>query len=175
MSGSGGKSKSQVTLPQKGKSTTTCCTTTEEGQDRGKTRTTALWEINDDNQEICDSQKGRSFLKEKLLFVPSGAPLTLGALATTIFQVLYMQGLGRQAVNVVQAVAYLLQEVEISEVTESIRDITNEQFNEVTRDLREFTESLREVDRGSREEDGRAGEEDGGAHRSGRKGSSAGR
>ena len=144
MSGSGGKSKSQATLPPKGKSTTTRRTTTEEAQDRGKTRTTASWEIDDDNQEICDSEKGRSFLEEKLLFVPSGAPLTLGALATTLFQVSYMQGLGRQAVNAVRAVAYLLQEIEIGEVTESIRDIANEQFNEVTRDLREFTESLRE-------------------------------
>ncbi|EDR06230.1 uncharacterized protein LACBIDRAFT_300515 [Laccaria bicolor S238N-H82] len=55
-----------------------------------------------------------------------------------------MPGMGRQAINTVRAVAYLLQEIELEEVAEKIRDIANTQFNEMANDLREFTEGLKE-------------------------------
>jgi len=145
MSGPGGKAKSQITLSQKGKATTSHCSTTKaEAQDRGRTRATAMWEIDDDNQEICNSAKGKSFLKERLLLIPDGAPLTLDGLSTALFQVAAMQGMNRQAINAVQAVAYLLKEVEAGEVAETIKEIANDQFNELTKDLKEFTEGLRE-------------------------------
>jgi len=145
MSGPGGKAKSQIALSQKGKATTSRRSTAEaEAQDRGRTRATATWEIDDDNQEICDSVKGKSFLEERLLLVPDGAPLTLDGLSMALFQVAAMQGMNRQAINAVRAVAYLLKEVEAGEVAETIREIANDQFNELTKDLKEFTEGLRE-------------------------------
>jgi len=100
--------------------------------------------MGEDEQEICDSEKGKSFLEERLLLVPDGAPLTLDALSTTLFQVVAMQGMGRPAINAVCVVAYLLKDIEMGEVAETIRDIANIQFNEMSNDLKEFTEGLKE-------------------------------
>lgn len=78
-----------------------------------------------------------------MLLVPDSAPLTLGALSTTLFQIVAMQGLGCLAINTVQAMAYLLKEIEVGEVAETIREIANDQFNEMMKDLKEFMEGLR--------------------------------
>ena len=78
MSGPGGKPKVQTTLSQKGKLMTVHRTTAEsEAQDRGRTRATGTVDIDEENQEINDSEKGRALFEEKLLLVPEGAPLTL--------------------------------------------------------------------------------------------------
>ena len=145
MSGPGGKPKIQTTLSQKGKLTIVRCTIAEsEAQERGRTRATGTMDIDEDNQEINDSEKGRAFLEGKLLLVPEGAPLSLGSLSLTLFQISAMPGLGRQAINAVRAMAYLLKEVEATEVAQAIREVANEQFNKVTKDLKEFTEGLKE-------------------------------
>ena len=143
MSGPRGKPKIQMILSQKGKLTTVCCTTAEsEAQEQGRTRATGTVDIDEDDQEINDSEKGRAFLKEKLLLMLEGAPLSLGSLSISLFQILAMPGLGHQAINAVRA--YLLKEVEATEVAQAIREVTNEQFNKVTKDLKEFMEGLKE-------------------------------
>jgi len=88
-------------------------------------------EMEEDSQEIRDAEKGKAFLEDRLLFVPDGMPLTLDMLFMTLFQVAAMPGMGRQAINAVHAVTYLLKEVEMGEVAERIRDITNMQFNKM--------------------------------------------
>ena len=136
-----------VTSSQKGKATTArqgrAVTVEPEIQER-KTRATAIAEIDEDSQEIRDAERGREYLEEKLLMVPDGAPLTLNILASTLFQVAAMQGIGLPAINAVWAVTYLLREVELGEVAEAVRGIANAQFDEVTKDLKEFAEGLRE-------------------------------
>jgi len=145
MSGPGGKPKIQTTLSQKGKLSTVRRATAEtEAQERGRTRATGTIDIDEDDQEINDAEKGRVFLEEKLLLVPEDAPLTLGSLSITLFQISAMPGLGRQAINAVRAVAYLLKEVEVTEVVKTIKEAANEQFNEMTKDLKEFAEGLKE-------------------------------
>jgi len=147
MSGSGGKAKSLVTSSQKGKTTTARqgrSVTIEPEIQEQKTRATAIAEIDEDSQEIGDAERGREYLEEKLLMVPDGAPLMLNILASTLFQVAAMQGIGLPAINAVRAVAYLLREVELGEVAEAVRGIANAQFDEVTKDLKEFVEGLRE-------------------------------
>ena len=148
MSGPGGKPRTQTapTLSQKGKVTTTRQNRSAEpeAQEQGKTRVMGTVEMEEDSQEIGDAEKGKAFLEDRLLFVPDGVPLTLDVLSTTLFQVAAMPGMGRQAINAVRAVAYLLKEVEMGEVAERIRDIANTQFNEMTNDLKEFTEGLKE-------------------------------
>ncbi|EDR06718.1 uncharacterized protein LACBIDRAFT_299843 [Laccaria bicolor S238N-H82] len=144
MSGTGAKPKGQPP-PQKGKVATIRQNRTAEPevQERGKTRATGAVDLDEDEQEIGDSEKGRSYLEEKLLLVPSGALLTLGTLATTLHQIAALPGVTLPVINAVRAVAFLLKEVELGAVAEDIRDIANAQFNEMTTDLREFTEGLR--------------------------------
>ena len=101
-------------------------------------------DIDEDEQEINDAEKGRAFLEGKLLLVLEGAPLSLGSLSITLFQISAMPGLGRQAINMVRAMAYLVKKVEVTEVAQAIREAANEQFNEVTKDMKEFTEGLKE-------------------------------
>ena len=122
------KSKVQATTTQKSKVTTT----------------RQIRQADEDDQEIGDSEKGRAFLEERLLFVPDSAPLTVDGLALTLFQISALPGIGRTVVNSVCAVTYLLKEIELGEVAEAIRDIANAQFNEMTKDLKEFTEGLTE-------------------------------
>ena len=146
MSGAGVKSKGQTALLPKGKVVTPrqTRTTDPEVQDRGKTRAAGAVELDEEVQEIADSEKGRSYLEERLLFVPEGAPLTLGVLASTLFQIAGMPGMGLPAINAVRAVGFLLKDVELGTIAEDIRDIANSQFNEMTNDLREFTDGLKE-------------------------------
>jgi hypothetical protein len=145
MSGTGVKSKGQAVSTQKGKVTTTRQNRTAEPetQERGKTRAAGAVELDEEDQEVGDSEIGRSYLEERLLLVPDGAPLTLGALTTTLFQIAAMSGMNRPAINAVRAVAFLLADVELGVVAGDIRDIANAQFNEMTNDLREFTEGLK--------------------------------
>lgn len=96
------------------------------------------------DQEISDAEKGKIYLEETLTFVPAGATPTLDALSTALFQIAAMQGMGRPAVNAVRAVAYLLKEIELEEVTKAIRSIANTQFGEMASDLKEYTEGLKE-------------------------------
>ncbi|KIJ98002.1 hypothetical protein K443DRAFT_50354, partial [Laccaria amethystina LaAM-08-1] len=145
MSGTGVKSKGQAVSTQKGKVTTTRQNRTAEPetQEWGKTRAAGAVELDEEDQEVGDSEIGRSYLEERLLLVPDGAPLTLGALTTTLFQIAAMSGMNRPAINAVRAVAFLLADVELGVVAGDIRDIANAQFNEMTNDLREFTEGLK--------------------------------
>ena len=76
-------------------------------------------DIDEDDQEINESEKGRAFLEGKLLLVPEGAPLSLGLLTITLFQISAMPGLGRQAINTVWAMVYLLKEIKATEVAQS--------------------------------------------------------
>ncbi|EDQ99743.1 uncharacterized protein LACBIDRAFT_315285 [Laccaria bicolor S238N-H82] len=100
-------------------------------------------EIDKDEQEIGDSEKGRSYLEDKLLLIPQNAPLTLGALAMALCQIAALPGVALPAINTVCAVTFLLRDVELGAVAEDIRDIAITQFTELTSDLREFTEGLR--------------------------------
>jgi hypothetical protein len=145
ISGPGGKPRTQATQSQKGKATSRQNRSTEpETQERGKTRAGGTVEIDEDDQEIGDAEKGKSFLEERLLLVPHGEPVTLDSLSTTLFQVAAMQGMSRPAVNAVRAVTFLLREFEVGEAAEAIRDIANVQLNEMTRDLKDFTDGLKE-------------------------------
>lgn len=114
MSGSGGKSKSQGALSQKGRPTASRLSQSAEleAQEQGKTRSKATVVLDDEDQEIGDSARGRSYLEEKLLLVPDGAPLTLDSLSVTLFHIAALPGMGLPAVNAVRAVAYLLKVVE---------------------------------------------------------------
>ncbi|EDR12593.1 uncharacterized protein LACBIDRAFT_323169 [Laccaria bicolor S238N-H82] len=145
MSGTRLKPKSQAAPPQKGKVTTTRQNrpADTEVQERGKTRATGSVETDEYEHEIGDSDKGRSFLEGRLLMVPAGALLTLGALATTLFQIAAMPGVALPVVNAVCTVAFLLRDVELEVVAEDIRDIAIAQYNELTNDLKDFTEGLR--------------------------------
>jgi predicted house-cleaning noncanonical NTP pyrophosphatase (MazG superfamily) len=145
MSGTGAKPKSQAAPPPKGKVPIVrqTRTTDPETQERGKTRASGTVEIDEDVQEIGDSEKGRSYLEDRLLLVPAGASLTLDALATALCQIAALPGVTLPVVNAVRAVAFLLKDVELGVVAEDIRDIANAQFNELATDLREFTEGLR--------------------------------
>ena len=68
----------------------------------------------------------------------------MGVLASTLFQIAGMPGMGLPAINAVRSVGYLLKDVELGTITEDIRDIINSQFNKTTNNLREFMDGLKE-------------------------------
>jgi len=93
---------------------------------------------------VGDPEKGRSYLEERLLLILDGALLTLGALSMTLFQIAALSGMGLTAINAVHVVAFLLTEVELGAVAGDIREIVNQQFNDMTSDLKEFMDGLKE-------------------------------
>ena len=101
-------------------------------------------ELDEEEQEVGNSEKGRSYLEERLLLVLHGAPLTLGALTTILFQIMALPGVGLPVINAVCAVAFLLKDVKLGAVAEDIRDIANLQFNKMTSNLKEFMDGLKE-------------------------------
>ncbi|EDR07384.1 uncharacterized protein LACBIDRAFT_327836 [Laccaria bicolor S238N-H82] len=146
MSGTGGKPRSQTASTQKVKPTVARQnrTTKVESQERGKTRAAGLVEIDEGDQEVGNAEKGRAYLEEKVLLVPPRDPLTLYGLIVALFQIAALPGIGCPAINAVRTVAYLLQEVETGAIAADIRDIANEQFSEMTKDLGELMEGLKE-------------------------------
>ncbi|EDR01939.1 uncharacterized protein LACBIDRAFT_332762 [Laccaria bicolor S238N-H82] len=103
MSGTGAKPRTQTTLTSKGKMTITRHTQPVEAeaqpQERKRTRAAGSAEIEGNDQEISDAEKGKIYLEETLTFVPAGATPTLDTLSTALFQIAAMQGIGRPAVN----------------------------------------------------------------------------
>ena len=68
----------------------------------------------------------------------------MGVLASMLFQIAGMPGMGLPAINTVHMVSFLLKDIELGTIAEDIRDIANSQFNKMTNDLREFTDGLKE-------------------------------
>ncbi|EDR07526.1 uncharacterized protein LACBIDRAFT_327839 [Laccaria bicolor S238N-H82] len=108
MSGAGGKSKNQTGSSQKVKTTITwqSQTTKAEAQEKGKMRAAGTVDIDEEDQEVGDAEKGREYLEAKLLFVSAGDPLTLYRLAMSLFQIAALPGTSQPVVNAVHAVAY---------------------------------------------------------------------
>lgn len=77
--------------------------------------------IGEDDQEVDDAEQGRAFLEEMQLLAPDGAPLTLDALSTTLFQVAAMQGMEQSEINAIRAVTYLLKDIKAGEKAEAPR------------------------------------------------------
>ena len=82
--------------------------------------------------DIPDAESGHSWLTAKGLLAPSGSMPSLAALAETLFQVGALPNTPLQTLNGIQAVAFLLQELEIAKAAKEVSSLVSKELNVIT-------------------------------------------
>ena len=77
-------------------------------------------------QDINDSIEGRAYLEKYLLLCPPGEPPTHNSLATCLHQVAVMKGVSKPVMNAIRAVAFLLGEMEETQINEILKEAHQE-------------------------------------------------
>ena len=95
-------------------------------------------------QDINDERGGRSFLENHLLLCPIGEPVTHTSLATCLHQISAMNGVGKPAANAIRAVAFLLGEMEETQINKMLQDSFNTQITELTSDMATLIKDAKE-------------------------------
>jgi hypothetical protein len=95
-------------------------------------------------QDINDATEGRNFLEKYLLLCPAGEPATHESLATCLFQIAALQGVSKQATNAVRAVAYLLGEMEGTQINGILKEAFDNQITELTSDMATLIQDAKE-------------------------------
>ena len=100
--------------------------------------------IVEESQDIKDSNEGRKFLEKHLLLCPPGEPPTHTSLATCLHQISAMSGLQKQAINAIRSVAFLLDELEETQINLTVKEAFDSQISEFTSDMQTLIADARE-------------------------------
>ena len=95
-------------------------------------------------QDIKDSIEGRKYLEKHLLLCPPGEPATHTSLATCLHQITAMVGIHKPAINAIHAVAFLIEELEDTEINMTIREALDSQMTEFSSDIKLLIEDMKE-------------------------------
>jgi hypothetical protein len=95
-------------------------------------------------QDINDAIEGRTYLEHHLLLCPPGEPPTHNSLATCLHQIAVMKGVTKPAMNAIRAVAFLLGEMEETQINEILKEAFNTQITELTSDMAMLIEDAKE-------------------------------
>ena len=98
----------------------------------------------DELQDIKNAIEGRKFLEKHSLLCPPGELATHEALSICLHQVSALPGLQKQAINVIRAMAFLLEELKESAINETIRDAFDSQIMEFTSNMKILLEDVNE-------------------------------
>lgn len=86
-------------------------------------------------QEINDEIEGRRFLEKHLLLCPVGADSTHVSLAGCLHQISAMANVTKPVTNAIRAVAFLLGEMEDTQINRTLKDSFDSQITELTSDM----------------------------------------
>jgi hypothetical protein len=86
-------------------------------------------------QDINDAKEGRLFLEKHLLLCPAGEPPTHASMATCLHQVSAMAGVAKPVVNAIRAIAFLLGEMEGTQINDILKEAFDIQITELTSDM----------------------------------------
>jgi hypothetical protein len=95
-------------------------------------------------QDINDEIEGRAYLEKHLLLCPPGEPPTHNSLATCLHQVSAMAGVTKPVVNAIRSIAFLLGEMEETQINGILREAFNNQITELTSDMATLIENAKE-------------------------------
>ena len=98
----------------------------------------------EEHQDIKDSLEGRKFLEKHSLLCPPGEPPTHVSLSTCLHQISMMSSMPKQAINAVQSVAFLLEELEDTNIHKTLWSALNAQMKEFTSDMKTLIEDAKE-------------------------------
>lgn len=100
--------------------------------------------LSEDDQDIKDSLQGRKFLEKHLLLCPEGEPPTHASLATCLHQVSAMPGVLKTVINALRSVAFMLEEMEDTQINVSVKEAFDSQMTEFTSDMKTLIEDAKE-------------------------------
>ena len=98
----------------------------------------------EEHQDVKDSLEGRKFLEKHSLICPPGEPPTHHLLYTCLHQISAMAGVPKQVVNAIRSVAFLLDEIEDSQINMTLREALDSQMTEFTSDFKMLVEDAKE-------------------------------
>ena len=82
------------------------------------------------------------------LVVPPGQKISLTTLATALHHVTNYKGLSKPAINIICAVAFLMEELEKDNLQETIHNLVTCQLNELSKDIKTFiTEATSQINK----------------------------
>jgi hypothetical protein len=90
----------------------------------------------EEQQDIKDSLEGRKFLEKHSLMCPPGEPPSHSLLSTCLHQISALAGVPKQALNAIRSVAFLLEEMEDTQINTSLREALDVQMTEFTSDFK---------------------------------------
>jgi hypothetical protein len=108
------------------------------------TRSTGPPTLIEEQQDVKDSQDGRKYLEKHSLLCPPGEPATHASISTCLHQISIMSGVPKQAINAIRSVAFMLDEMEDTQVHESLRIALDTQMTEFTSDMKMLVEDAKE-------------------------------
>ena len=114
---------------------------TERPSTRAEPRDSATPEARHD---INDAKEGRKFLEKHLLLCPAGEPPTHTSMATCLYQVAAMSGITKPIRNAIRAVAFLLEDMEETQINGILKDAFDNQITELTSDMKILIEDAKE-------------------------------
>jgi len=95
-------------------------------------------------QDINDEIEGRKFLEKHLLLCPIGEPPNHNSLATCLHQISEMAGVSKPVKNAIRSVAFLLGEMEETQINGILREAFNNQITELTSDMASLIENAKD-------------------------------
>ena len=97
----------------------------------------------DIQHDINDAIEGRAFLEKHLLLCPPGEPPSHTSLATCLHQISVMAGVAKPVMNAIRGIAFLLGEMEETQITDILREAFNNQITELTSDMATLIEDAK--------------------------------
>jgi hypothetical protein len=98
----------------------------------------------EEHQDIKNLTEGRKFLEKHSLLCPPGEPSSHQSLSTCLHQIAAMAGLQKMAINAIRSVAFLLEEMEDTQINEVLRSALDSHMTELTSDMKMLVEDAKE-------------------------------
>ncbi|KAG5639919.1 hypothetical protein DXG03_002377 [Asterophora parasitica] len=89
--------------------------------------------------DITNATDGRAYLEKHLLLVPSNFPTTTKQMAAALFQVAAISGIGHPVVNMIMALAYILEDMEKDDIKEGFQETMDVKLQETVGIVKEMT------------------------------------
>ena len=111
---------------------------------RPNTRRNGTSIIIEDLQDIKDSNEGRKYLEKYSLLCPPGEPPSHTTLATCLHQISAMLGVPKPVINAIRSVAFLLDELEETQINMTVKEAFDSQITEFTSDMQMLIQDAKE-------------------------------
>jgi len=95
-------------------------------------------------QDIKDPHEGRKYLEKHSLLCPPGEPPSHQLLSICLHQISAMAGLQKPVINAIRSVAFLLDEMEVSQINLTVKEAFDSQITEFTSDMHTLIEDAKE-------------------------------